>query len=68
MGKSVMEKIAMLSEEERAAILEGVNMDALVWDWSAWARPEQLPPNNDDWSIWMYLAGRGAGKTRCTKN
>lgn len=64
MGKSVMEKIAMLSEEERAAILEGVNMDALVWDWSAWARPEQLPPDNDDWSIWMYLAGRGAGKTR----
>ena len=59
-----MEKIAMLSEEERAAILEGVNMDALVWDWSAWARPEQLPPDNDDWSIWMYLAGRGAGKTR----
>jgi len=54
----------MLSEEERAAILEGVNMDALVWDWSAWARPEQLPPDNDDWSIWMYLAGRGAGKTR----
>lgn len=27
------------------------------------ARPEQLPPNSD-WSVWLYLAGRGAGKTR----
>ena len=27
------------------------------------ARPEQLPPKND-WSVWLYLAGRGAGKTR----
>jgi phage terminase large subunit-like protein len=32
-------------------------------DWSSHARPEQLaPPGN--WSIWLYLAGRGAGKTR----
>ena len=28
------------------------------------ARPEQLPTPNDDWSVWLYLAGRGAGKTR----
>lgn len=27
------------------------------------ARPEQLPPDSD-WSVWLYLAGRGAGKTR----
>jgi len=27
------------------------------------ARPEQLPPTND-WTTWLYLAGRGAGKTR----
>jgi len=64
MGKSVMEQIALLSEEERRAVLEDINMDALVWDWSAWGRPEQFPPKGDDWAIWMYLAGRGAGKTR----
>ena len=23
-----------------------------------------MPPKTDDWAIWMYLAGRGAGKTR----
>ena len=27
------------------------------------ARPEQLP-TDDNWSTWLYLAGRGAGKTR----
>ena len=27
------------------------------------ARPEQLP-NDGDWATWLYLAGRGAGKTR----
>jgi hypothetical protein len=25
--------------------------------------PEQLPPEGD-WNIWLYMAGRGAGKTR----
>ena len=64
MAKSMMEQIAALSEEERFAVLEGLDMDHLVWDWKAWARPEQLPPEGDDWAIWMYLAGRGAGKTR----
>ena len=28
------------------------------------ARPEQLPDSDEDWSIYLYLAGRGAGKTR----
>jgi phage terminase large subunit-like protein len=27
------------------------------------ARREQLPPEGD-WNIWLYIAGRGAGKTR----
>ena len=37
--------------------------DALEADWRAIARPEQLPPPGD-WTIWLYLGGRGAGKTR----
>lgn len=32
-------------------------------DWRERARPEQLPPAGD-WLVWMFLAGRGAGKTR----
>lgn len=37
--------------------------DALESDWRSIARPEQLPPPGD-WSTWLILAGRGAGKTR----
>jgi phage terminase large subunit-like protein len=35
----------------------------LVHDWPLWARPEQLPPEGD-WTTWLMLGGRGAGKTR----
>lgn len=35
----------------------------LQYEWEAWARPEQLPPDGE-WLIWMVLAGRGFGKTR----
>lgn len=40
------------SEEERAA-----------YDWRRLARPAQLAPAGE-WRTWMYLGGRGAGKTR----
>jgi phage terminase large subunit-like protein len=35
--------------------------DAIESEWIP--RPEQLPPGGD-WSTWLILAGRGAGKTR----
>lgn len=28
------------------------------------ARPEQIPTEDNTWQTWLYLAGRGAGKTR----
>jgi phage terminase large subunit-like protein len=31
--------------------------------WAFWARPEQLPPDGD-WTNWLFMGGRGAGKTR----
>lgn len=31
--------------------------------WTSWARPDQIPPEGD-WSCWLFLGGRGAGKTR----
>jgi predicted phage terminase large subunit-like protein len=37
--------------------------DRIEHDWPSVARPEQrVPPG--DWNIWLYLAGRGAGKSR----
>lgn len=32
-------------------------------EWRSIARPEQLPPPGE-WLVWLFLAGRGAGKTR----
>jgi phage terminase large subunit-like protein len=34
-----------------------------VIKWEDIARPEQIPPVGD-WLVWLFLAGRGAGKTR----
>lgn len=38
--------------------------DRLKDDWTLKARPSQLPPSGD-WLVWLVLAGRGYGKTRC---
>ena len=38
-------------------------MGFLLQDWQFWARDEQLAPDGD-WRIWLFLGGRGAGKTR----
>jgi len=63
MAKSLMEVIASLPDEEKKLALAGVDMETLMWDWKSWGRPEQIAPDGD-WNIWIYLAGRGAGKTR----
>jgi phage terminase large subunit-like protein len=59
-----MEQISLLPPEEQARALAGMDPDVLLWDWSVWGRPEQQAPEGDDWAIWAYIAGRGAGKTR----
>lgn len=46
--------VARLDDQEKLALLH---------DWKAQARAEQLPPPGD-WRIWLVLAGRGFGKTR----
>lgn len=63
MGKSIMEILAALPENERAEALAGMDPEHLLWDWSVWGRPEQQAPEGD-WNIWLVLAGRGFGKTR----
>lgn len=39
-------------------------LEELSFDWAFWGRPEQQEPKGD-WKIWLPLAGRGWGKTRC---
>lgn len=40
----------------------------LAFDWQVWARDSQLPPlatpSGIPWRTWLFLGGRGAGKTR----
>ena len=43
--------------------LSPVTLNRLVRDWWFLARDEQLPPT-DDYKFWLYMAGRGSGKTR----
>jgi phage terminase large subunit-like protein len=55
-----------LPPETRTALLQSLSADearALADDWAFWARSEQLPPDGD-WRIWLFMGGRGAGKTR----
>lgn len=59
-----MELLAALPDQERFEAMQGLDPETLMWDWSVWARPEQLPPPDIDWNVWLVLAGRGFGKTR----
>jgi len=55
-----------LPQETRGLLLRDLGPDeaeALDCDWPFWARPEQLAPEGA-WRIWLFLGGRGAGKTR----
>lgn len=62
--KSIAESLASLSEADRVRVLQGINADALLYDWKFWARPNQIAPEGD-WATWVIMAGRGFGKTRC---
>ena len=58
--------ISSLPAQSRARILDGLSASQLAWllrDWRFWARASQLPPQGA-WRIWLFLGGRGAGKTR----
>lgn len=61
---SIMEQISLLPEDEQEAALEGLDPEAIQWDWSLWSRPAQVPPKDDSWDVGLALAGRGFGKTR----
>ena len=57
--EDIVKLFAALTDEE--AML-------LQYQWSFWARPQQIPPtlnNTTSWLTWLILAGRGFGKTRC---
>ena len=61
-GASFFEQ-AKLADVEAMLAMSDDDRARMFYDWPRWARPKQLqPPGN--WSGWVVLAGRGAGKTR----
>src|SRR5262249_38572097 len=67
MTASLLEQLADLPKAEVDALIRAMapgEANALECDWRYRARPEQLPPAGS-WRVWLLLAGRGFGKTRC---
>ena len=50
--------LSVLSEPEQAALRARLR-------WLSVANTHQIEPEGDWWTVWLLLAGRGAGKTRC---
>jgi phage terminase large subunit-like protein len=58
---------ACADSHQETAFLAGLRPDEirrLSHDWVHWTRPNQLPPETEDWRSWLVLGGRGSGKTR----
>lgn len=58
--------IALLPPNKRELIWKnwsGSERESFLGDWWFWSRLEQRPPDGD-WRTWLFLGGRGAGKTR----
>lgn len=56
----------MPDRSARTSAIAGLTHEDVVrlrWDWPAFARLSQLPPDGR-WRFWLFLGGRGAGKTR----
>lgn len=58
----VIERKAFLAE------LTDRECEQFLRDWRVWAHDYQIPPDESeprgDWDTWLFLAGRGSGKTR----
>lgn len=65
MRRSRAKLLASDPTQARAFVASLSNEEALMalTAWELWARPEQLAPAGD-WTTWLYMGGRGAGKTR----
>lgn len=61
---TVMQSLAEIvaNHPARDELLADVDPLVLEYDWTFWARPNQLAPEGD-WRTWLALAGRGFGKT-----
>jgi phage terminase large subunit-like protein len=64
-----MSLIASLNAEDRRELVDTVfarpkDKAIAVWGWVLRSRFGQRPPRDENWTVWLLLAGRGFGKTR----
>lgn len=68
MGLSIKERMALLPSDERKQLLRGMPEFVLEEmqrdEWWFTGRPEQIPPETPNIFIYLFMAGRGAGKSR----
>lgn len=68
MAKSLFETLAVMPPDQAdrylAACSEEELLDMAKGSWWYMSRPEQIAPEGD-WGLWLVLAGRGFGKSRC---
>lgn len=66
MAKSLKEQMMAMSPRQRMEILANLDEETIKQmargEWWFCARPEQVPPPGD-WTVHLYLGGRGTGKT-----
>lgn len=64
--QSVAMRIALLSDEERERMLDGLDLGYLTHDWTFWSRPNQRFPDPEEqiFRLGLLVSGRGYGKTR----
>lgn len=65
---SPAQQLVLLPKEQQEDFLDSLTEEevkALEYDWRGfWARPKQIVPPMGDWDIWLFMGGRGIGKTR----
>lgn len=65
-SQNLIDRLTKLPKDKRKEFYQSLDEETalrMLYTWRLWARPEQLPPKGE-WTFWLYLAGRGSGKTR----
>lgn len=64
---SPIEQLALTEDDwERDQILRRLSIEerAAMLSWLGMRRASQVAPTDDDWLVWLFMAGRGSGKSR----
>ena len=61
---SMADVVSLLNVEDRAKLLEGVDMERLQYDWNFWGRKPQIVEDEPYSNIHLALSARGWGKSR----